>query len=379
MVFLSVSGYLLHPIPALFLRKPLRGKRRPGCPRALILAPTRELAMQITKDAEAIGKYSRSRVISVFGGIDYKKQKSKLEKKIIDIIVATPGRLLDFGQQGIIDLSKIEVLVIDEADRMLDMGFIPDVTKIIRRTPPKNLRQTMLFSATLTPEVTQLTRQWTSKPLQIEIEPDQIESESVHQIVYIVTSDEKFSLLYNLITQKKLDRVLVFTNMRIEARNLVARFKSYGINCALLSGDVAQGQRIKTLENFKQGRVQILVATDVAARGIHVEGISHVVNYNLPQDPEDYVHRIGRTGRAGASGISVSFASENGSFYIPAIEKLLGHEVKCECPDKDLLKALPKPLKKIDKPKSRKPYPKKDKKRFHPNSKSRKIKSKSGE
>jgi len=372
------SAAFLIAMYTLFLRKQLKEKRRPGRPRALILAPTRELAIQITKDARAIGKYTRSRIITIFGGMDYKKQKRKLEEKVFDIMAATPGRLLDFAQQGLIDLSKIEVLVIDEADRMLDMGFIPDIRKIIRRTPPKELRQTMLFSATLTPEVTRLTQQWTRDPLQVEIEPEQVEAEAIHQIVYIVTSDERFPLLYNLITQKKLDCVLVFTNMRIDARNLVTKLKRYDINCALLSGDVAQTKRLRTLEDFKKGHVQILVATDVAARGIHVDGISHVVNYNLPQDPEDYVHRIGRTGRAGASGISVSFASEKDSFYIPAIEDLLGHEIKCEYPDKALMKALPKPLKRVGRPESQKPHPKKNKERFYAGSKGRPMGSKSG-
>jgi len=372
------SAAFLIAIYTLFLRKPLKGKRRPGCPRALILAPTRELALQITKDAQAIGKYTRSRIITIFGGMDYNKQKRKLGEGTVDLMAATPGRLLDFTQQKLIDLSKVEVLVIDEADRMLDMGFIPDIRNIVRRTPPKDKRQTMLFSATLTPEVIRLTEQWTRNPLKVEIEPEQVESDSVHQIVYIVTSDEKFVLLYNLITQKKLDRVLVFTNMRVEARNLVTRLERYRINCALLSGDVAQTKRLKTLENFKKGRVQILVATDVAARGIHVEGISHVVNYHLPQDPEDYVHRIGRTGRAGASGTSVSFASENDSFYIPAIEDLLGHDIKCEYPDKDLLEVLPKPLKKANPPKSRKPYQKRDHRRANSNAKNRKKPPRSG-
>ncbi len=372
------SAAFLITLFTLFLHKPLKGKRRPGCPRALILAPTRELAIQITKDAQAIGKYTRSRTLTIFGGMDYKKQKRKLGEKTVDVMAATPGRLLDFTRQGLIDLSKVEVLVIDEADRMLDMGFIPDIRNIVRRTPPKHFRQTMLFSATLTPEVIRLAQQWTRDPLKVEIEPEQVESDAVHQIIYIVTSDEKFPLLYNLITQKKLDCVLVFTNMRVEARDLVTKLKRYDINCALLSGEVAQAKRLRTLEDFKKGSVQILVATDVAARGIHVDGISHVVNYNLPQDPEDYVHRIGRTGRAGASGISVSFASENDSFYIPGIEDLLGHELKCEYPDADLLKVIPKPFKKIDPPKTRKPYQKRDYKQSDLSSKGSRKTSRSG-
>ncbi len=335
------SAAFLITIYTLFLRNPLKGKRRPGTPRALILAPTRELAIQIKKDAQAIGKYTRSKTIAIFGGMDYEKQRKALKEKIFDIVVATPGRLLDFEQQKVVDLSKIEILIIDEADRMLDMGFIPDMRKIIRKTPKKDLRQTMFFSATLTSEVNRLAKNWTKEPYSVEIEPEKIAAEAIQQRVYIVTSDEKFSLLYNLITQKNLSCVLVFSNTREETRNLAKRLEAYNINSALLSGEVAQKKRLRTLENFKKGNIKVLVATDVAARGIHVDGISHVVNYNLPQDPEDYVHRIGRTGRAGATGISVSFASEDDSFYIPAIEKLLGHDLACEYPGDELLKSLP--------------------------------------
>ncbi len=337
------SAAFLITIYSLFLRNPLRGKRHPGIPRALILAPTRELAIQIKKDSQAIGKYTRSNIIAVFGGMDYERQKKALRGKIFDIIVATPGRLLDFERQKIIDLSKVEILIIDEADRMLDMGFIPDIRKIVHKTPTKDHRQTMFFSATLTEDVMRLAKNWTKTPYTVEIEPEKVASEAIQQRIYIVTSDEKFTLLYNLITQKALSCVLVFSNTREETRNLANRLESYNISSALLSGEVAQKKRLKTLENFKNGEVKVLVATDVAARGIHVDGISHVVNYNLPQDPEDYVHRIGRTGRAGASGISVSFASEDDAFYIPAIEKLLGHEMTCKYPDESLLTPLPPP------------------------------------
>jgi ATP-dependent RNA helicase RhlB len=273
----------------------------------------------------------------------YERQKKQLSERPTDIVVATPGRLIDYMRGKEINLSKVEVLVIDEADRMLDMGFIPDVQRIVQGTPPKAERQTMFFSATMTPQVTRLACQWTRNPAVVDIEPEQVAVNTVNQVVYITTADEKFPLLYNLITTQNLERVIVFTNRRDQARKLTDRFKRYNISSSLLSGEVAQNQRIKTLEDFRAGKIRILVATDVAARGLHVEGVSHVVNFNLPHDAEDYVHRIGRTGRAGASGISVSFACEEESFYIPAIEKFLGHELHCEHPGEELITEPPPP------------------------------------
>jgi len=340
------SAAFLINIYSHFIKKPIKGKRPTGTPRVLIIAPTRELVLQIEKDARDIGKHTRFRIQSILGGMQYDKQKQVLLKKPIDIMVATPGRLLDFQRQKILHLNKVEILVIDEADRMLDMGFIPDVRKIVYSTPHKNERQTMFFSATLKPEVERLAEQWTKNPVHVEIEPEHVAAESVEQRVYIVTADEKFALLLNLIVGQKLERVLVFVNRRDQTRRLSERLQRYRINCAILSGEVPQNKRIKTLENFRKGLVRVLVATDVAARGLHVEGISHVINFTLPQDPEDYVHRIGRTGRAGASGISVSFACEDDSFYIPAIEAYLGNPLVCEQPDEALLTVPPPPPKK---------------------------------
>lgn len=339
------SAAFLISIYTHLLRKPLQGKRRPGVPRVLILVPTRELVLQIEKDARAIGKYTGIPIQSVFGGMGYDKQKRALAEKIVDIIVATPGRLLDFQRQRLVRLYKLEILVIDEADRMLDMGFIPDVRKIVHSTPPKHRRQTMFFGATLTPEVERLAEQWTRDPVHVEIEQEHVAADSVNQLVYIVTTQEKFALLLNLIVGQNLERVLVFNNRRDQTNRLAERLKQYRINCAVLSGDVPQNMRIKTLENFRNGKIRVLVATDVAARGLHIEGISHVINFTLPQDPEDYVHRIGRTGRAGATGISVSFACEEDSFYIPAIEKYLGNSLSCVHPDEALLE-LPPPVEK---------------------------------
>lgn len=323
--------------------KPLKEKRNPGTPRALIIVPTRELALQVKKDALSLGKYCRLSTVAVFGGMDYQKQKQLLEEKLVDIVVATPGRLLDFKRQGDIDLSKVEILIIDEADQMLDMGFIPDVRQIIQSTPPKTVRQTMLFGATLTPAVTRLASQWTRDPFAVDIKPEQVTVDTIDQIVYLVTAQQRYNLLYNVISQQELKRVMVFCNRRDQTRKLENRLRANGINCAFISGEVDQKKRIQTLEDFRAGKIRVLVATDVAGRGIHVDDVSHVVNYNLPVDPEDYVHRIGRTGRAGARGTSISFATEDESFYLPGIETFIGQKLKCIYPEDRLLVHPPPP------------------------------------
>ena len=331
------TAAFLITILARIIRNPIKAKRRNGTPRALIIAPTRELVIQIAKDCRELSKYSQAKTITIFGGMDYRKQKEKLSNQRIDIMVATPGRLLDFVSQKIIDLRQVEVMVIDEADRMLDMGFIPAVRKIIRSTPPKDQRQTLLFSATLTPEVTDLASRWTRDAVSVEIEPEQVAVDSVEQIVYIVTYEDKKALLLNLLSKKDVQRAIVFANRRDDTWSLAELFDKYGIDCEVLSGDVPQKKRLRTLDDFKAGKIRLLVATDVAGRGIHVDGLDHVINYTLPYDPEDYVHRIGRTGRAGKTGTSISFASEEDAFQIPAIEEFLGQKLPCTTPDDDWL------------------------------------------
>ena len=319
-----LNDLLLNPLPT--------DVRYAGEPRALILAPTRELALQIAKDAKALAQYTSFKVLTLLGGMDYDKQRQALHQQFIDIVVATPGRLLDFAGKQDIFLDQVEILVIDEADRMLDMGFIPDVKRIVRQLPAKTHRQTMLFSATFTQDVLQLARQWTVNAVRIEIESEQVTADQVEQKVYILTNDQKVALLYNLIEQENLDRVIVFANRRDQVRKLTDTLKAHHISCALLSGEVPQDRRIKTLEGFREGRIKVLVATDVAGRGIHIDGVSHVVNFTLPEQPEDYVHRIGRTGRAGARGVSISFASEDDAFLLPEIEKAIGRRLECEYP-----------------------------------------------
>jgi ATP-dependent RNA helicase RhlB len=337
-----------------FSRTPAAEPRKKGTPRALILAPTRELVLQIEKDAKSLGKHTRHKSMAVFGGMDYVKQKRMLGEGSIDIVAATPGRLLDFKRKGDIDLSRVEILVIDEADRMLDMGFIPDVRRIIESTPMKGKRQTMFFSATLTPEVNRLAAAWTREAVQIDVTPPrEITLSTIDQVVYIITEEDKFTLLYNMITKFNLERVMVFANRRDETQFLKDRLASRGISCGLLSGDVSQEQRVKTLEAFRTGKLKVLVATDVAARGLHIEGVSHVVNYTLPMDPEDYVHRIGRTGRAGALGTSVSFATETEAYEIPDIEKFIGRDLAAVHPEADLLTPPPAPAEGAPEPRKR--------------------------
>lgn len=309
----------------------------PGTPRALVIAPTRELVVQIADDARDLSKHCGLNVLTVVGGMDFEKQRKVLENEQVDILVATPGRLLDFITRGKLNLRHVEQLVLDEADRMLSMGFIPDVRRIIRQTPPKRLRQTLLFSATYNDDVLRLVNQWTLAAEHIVIEPESVAVDSVEQKIFLVSADDKFPLLYNLMNDLALDRVIVFANRRDVTRNIFERLKHLGIACEMLSGEVPQQRRIRTLEQFKEGKIRVLAATDVAGRGLHVDGISHVINYDLPEDAEDYVHRIGRTGRAGAKGISISFLGEDDAFLLPQIETLLGNKLDCTQPVDDLL------------------------------------------
>ncbi len=319
------------------LNNPIAGERFVGEPRALVIAPTRELVQQIGDDAMALGKHTGLRVITLIGGTDYQKQLNQVSRGFVDIVVATPGRLLDFQQRKDLYLDQVEILVIDEADRMLDMGFIPQVKRIVRATPPSSSRQTLLFSATFTPDIINLSAQWTFEPISVEIQPERVATDTVDQKIYMVTEKEKFQLLRNILKQSNATSVIVFANRRDETRWLFEKLQKGGVNCGMISGEIPQNKRTSTLQAFKDGKLQVLVATDVAGRGIHVDGVSHVVNYALPEDPEDYVHRIGRTGRAGASGTSISFASEDDGFLLGPLEQLLGKKLPCEMPPPELL------------------------------------------
>ncbi len=326
---------------ARFLNGPKQADRRNGAPRALILAPTRELVVQILDDAGNLGKYTGFTSMAVFGGMDYKLQQDTLTHKRVDVLAATPGRLMDFKRRGHLDLQHVEILVLDEADRMLDMGFIPDVKTIIRYLPPREKRQTMLFSATLSPEVLRLASQWTVDPEKVVVEPDKVTVDTVDQIIYAIRSEDKFPLLANLLKQKAMTRVMVFVNRRDIGAQVADDLKVCGIACGLLSGAMPQEKRMRTLDGFRDGRLPVVVATDVAARGIHVDDVTHVINYDVPYEPEDYVHRIGRTARVGKNGTAIMFACEREAFTIPEIEKFIGRKIQCSVPDEELVKPPP--------------------------------------
>ena len=312
-------------------------------PRVLALAPTRELAMQIAKDAEQLCGYTGHNVVTVVGGMNYDKQRDQLQNEIVDILVATPGRLIDFlGSQDVF-LDQLDILILDEADRMLDMGFIPDVKRIIRKCTPKEERQTLLFSATFNQDVLNLASMWTKSAEFVEIEPEQKTAERVKQTVYLVGEDEKLPVLVNYLQRPEVEKAIVFANRRDQCRDLDEDLRNQGVKVALMSGEIAQNKRLKTLEQFKNGSIQVLVATDVAGRGIHVDGVTHVFNYKLPDNAEDYVHRIGRTGRAGKHGVSVSFASEDDAFSLPAIESYISQKLTTAVPDEALTTELAKP------------------------------------
>jgi ATP-dependent RNA helicase RhlB len=319
------------------LNNPLGGERFLAEPRAVIIAPTRELVMQIGADAYDLGRYTGLDTATLIGGEDYQKQLQKIQSGVIDLVVATPGRLIDFMQRRDLFLDRVETLVLDEADRMLDMGFIPQVKRIVRATPRKEDRQTLLFSATFTQDIINLAQQWTYDPITVEIEPERVATATVDQRVYLVSSSERLRVLLNVLRSADAVSTIVFANRRDQVRSLYEKLRKAGISCGILSGEITQQRRTKTLANFKEGKIAVLVATDVAGRGIHVDGVSHVVNYNLPEDPEDYVHRIGRTGRAGATGVSISFASEDDAFLLPDIETLLGERLRCVSPPEELL------------------------------------------
>lgn len=323
------------------LSNPVQEERYIGEPRALIIAPTRELAIQIASDAQLLTAFCDLHTVTLVGGEDYQKQTKALDSRPVDIVVATPGRLLDFVQNDNLYLGLVELLVLDEADRMLDMGFIPQVRAVVARTPKKECRQTLLFSATFTPEIIELGGRWAMDPIMVEIEPERVAAEAVDQKVFLVTTADKYNLLYNLISEPQAERVMVFSNRRDQVRKLADNLYRNNINCGLLSGEIAQNKRVRTLEDFKSGKLKVLVATDVAGRGLHIDDVTHVINYTLPEEADDYVHRIGRTGRAGAIGTSISFACEEDSFMLPAIEEKLGMKLNCLHPMDHLLAKAP--------------------------------------
>jgi len=304
-------------------------------PRALILAPTRELVAQICKDAEGLGVHCPFKVQAIFGGIDYDKQRQALRSGV-DVIVATPGRLIDYFKQKVFSMRRVEMVIIDEADRMFDMGFIKDLRYILRQLPPFDKRQTMLFSATLSPRVMELAYEFMNLAERVKIAPEQVTAERVEQILYHVSRREKFPFLMGLMRREEgMERVMIFVNTKREAEHLAERLNANDCKAAVISGDIDQRKRLRLIDDFKNDRLRFLVATDVASRGLHIDDVTHVVNYDLPQDAEDYVHRIGRTARAGAKGKAISLADEDLVFHLPEIEEYIGGKIPSAFPEDD--------------------------------------------
>lgn len=295
-------------------------------PRALILAPTRELVVQIEQDARLLGQDCGFSIQAVYGGVDYNKQREGLRGGV-DIVIGTPGRLIDYLKQHVCSLRAIEMLVIDEADRMFDLGFIGDLRYILRSLPPFDQRQNLMFSATLNQRVMELAYEFMNMPEKVTVSGEHLTADNIEETLYHVARKEKFPLLLGLLRSEAMERIMIFINTKREGERLQALMTANGQACRLISGDVAQEKRLRIMRDFKEGRLAVLIATDVASRGLHIDGVSHVINYDLPEDSEDYVHRIGRTARAGARGKAISLADEQGVLSLEAIEDYIGHSI----------------------------------------------------
>ncbi len=335
------SAAFLLALFARLLREPPPEGRRPTQPRALVLAPTRELAIQIHKDAEVLGRHCGFKLGLVYGGTGYDSQRQMLEQGV-DVLIGTPGRIIDFFKQRLFDLKAVQVFVLDEADRMFDLGFIKDVRYLARRMPPPERRLSMLFSATLSYRVMELAYEHMNNPKPVKVRADEVTVAQVREVCYYPANEEKIPLLLGLLGRTGGGRSMVFVNTKHAAETVWGYLEGNGFRAGLLSGDVPQPKRERLLEAFKRGELNVLVATDVAARGLHIPDVSHVFNYDLPQDAEDYVHRIGRTARAGASGDAVSFACEKYAYSLLEIQDYIGHNLPTAKITPELLVA-PKP------------------------------------
>jgi len=308
------------------IETPAKKERKTNQPRVLVIAPTRELVIQIANDAVNLSKYTNINVHAVFGGVDYEKQQQPFATGV-DILIGTPGRLIDFHKKHCYDLRAIDVMVLDEADRMFDLGFIKDLRFLLRRLPKYNERQSLMFSATLSHRVMELAYEHMNNPEKIQAETGDITASSIVESMYHTAMEEKLPLLINLLKNQSVERGMVFINEKRTGEKLAANLAKHGFKVGIISGDVQQRKRMRILEMFSQGELKLLIATDVASRGIHVDAVSHVFNFDLPEDAESYVHRIGRTGRAGADGVAISFACERYCFEVPAIEAYIKHAI----------------------------------------------------
>lgn len=325
------------------LTRPALADRKPEDPRALILAPTRELAIQIHKDAVKFGSDLGLRFALVYGGVDYDKQREILQQGV-DVIIATPGRLIDYVKQHkVVSLHACEICVLDEADRMFDLGFIKDIRFLLRRMPERSTRQTLLFSATLSHRVLELAYEHMNEPQKLVVESESITAARVRQRIYFPADEEKIPLLLGLLSRSEGARTMVFVNTKVFVERVARSLEKAGYRVGVLSGDVPQKKRESLLNRFQKGQLEILVATDVAARGLHIDGIKYVYNYDLPFDAEDYVHRIGRTARLGEEGDAISFACERYAMGLPDIEAYIEQKIPVEAVTSEILTSLPRP------------------------------------
>ncbi|MDX8401697.1 MAG: DEAD/DEAH box helicase [Mariprofundaceae bacterium] len=308
------------------LTQPPKAGRKPHHPRALVIAPTRELAVQISEDARKLGRYAGLKIHTVFGGVDYEKQRKGFEGGV-DLLIGTPGRLIDYLKKRCYSLRLTEIVVIDEADRMFDLGFIRDLRWLLRRLPKYAERQALLFSATLSYRVMELAWEHMNNPEKIRAESGEVTASGVTESLFQTAMDEKLPLLIHQLRSEAVRRGMIFVNEKRTGEKVARTLARYGFAVGILSGDVRQKKRMRILEDFMNGRLNLLVATDVASRGLHIEGVTHVFNYDLPEDAENYVHRIGRTARAGASGVAISFSCERFCFELPEIERYIGHPI----------------------------------------------------
>jgi len=326
----------------------------PEVPRALIVAPTRELAVQISNDAESLGHHAGIRTHVVFGGLDYRKQREILERGT-DLLVGTPGRLIDYHKKGSYSLRQTEMVVIDECDRLFDMGFSEDLRWILRRMPHPTERQSMMFTATLSQRVMTLGWRQMNNPTEVVVSADQLTPDTIHQVLYHVATREKLSLLLGILEREGSSRTMIFVNTRYRAQRLVDDLRRHGFSARGLTGNVVQTKRLRVLDEFRDGKLPILIATDVASRGLHIEGVSHVINYDLPQDSEDYVHRIGRTARVGAEGKAITLACEDYIYSLDAIQRYVGYELPTEFADEKLYAKVRPQDRRPHRPDSRRP------------------------
>ncbi|MBZ0086603.1 MAG: ATP-dependent RNA helicase RhlB, partial [Thermomonas sp.] len=325
------------------LTRPALADRKPEDPRALILAPTRELAIQIHKDAMKFASDLGLKFALVYGGVDYDKQREQLQAGA-DVIIATPGRLIDYVKQHkVVSLHACEICVLDEADRMFDLGFIKDIRFLLRRMPERGTRQTLLFSATLSHRVLELAYEHMNEPEKLVVETEHVTADRVRQKLYYPADEEKLPLLLGLLSRSAGARTMVFVNTKVFVERVARALDRAGYRVGVLSGDVPQKKRESLLKRFQAGQLEILVATDVAARGLHIDGVEYVYNYDLPFDAEDYVHRIGRTARLGAEGDAISFACERYAMSLPDIEAYIDQKIPSEPVTQELLTALPRP------------------------------------